>query len=169
MPVLRVMCFSFGGIEHDVARLDRNLAALGDRHAGAREHVDAFLEAVVQCGPRGLSPGFGPANFGEAQNVTREPISPDTVSSEVRPGKPEPLGFRLLETAVPSAHLSQVLDLGRAALHRVELRERSRPPRVAMASAISASMRWPFSTVACCGLPNQPVGAIERMSVSTGW
>src|SRR5258707_10963037 len=40
---------------------------------------------------------------------------------------------------------------------------------LAMASAMAVSMRSPFSTVACSGRPYQPVGAIERMSVSTGW
>src|SRR4029077_21202830 len=43
------------------------------------------------------------------------------------------------------------------------------PASRAIASATAAIMRRPFSAVACCGLPNQPVGAIERMSVSTGW
>jgi hypothetical protein len=53
-------------------------------------------------------------------------------------------------------------------LHRVELPENF--PRIARDSVGNVGeMRFPFSAVACCGLPNQPVGAIERTSVSTGW
>src|ERR1700730_6264314 len=40
---------------------------------------------------------------------------------------------------------------------------------LAIESATAFNMRWPFSTVACCGLPYHPVGAMERTSVSTGW
>jgi hypothetical protein len=61
----------------------------------------------------------------------------------------------LFISAVPPCTASSCLKMSVASL--------------AIASAMSVSMRAPFSAVACCGLPNQPVAAIERMSVSTGW
>src|SRR5665647_2063798 len=82
-------------------------------------------------------------------------------------GQAQPLGVRLFQqprhyTACRSCLISAVPPWIASSCRKVSVASR------AMASAISASMRTPFSAVACCGLPNQPVGAIERMSVSTG-
>ena len=40
---------------------------------------------------------------------------------------------------------------------------------LAIAFAISSSIPLPLAAVACCGVPYQPVGAMHRISVSTGW
>src|SRR5262249_44592300 len=57
----------------------------------------------------------------------REPISPDTGSSELRPGRPRRLASDCLINraigSLPSTDFPQVLDLGGAALHGVELAE----------------------------------------------
>src|SRR5688500_15849523 len=77
------------------------------------------------CGPRGGSPGFGTA-ISAMRKVTREPIAPDTGSSEVRPGRPSFFAsdcFSSRAISSPLADLPQLLDLAGAALHRVELAE----------------------------------------------
>src|SRR4051812_9133326 len=61
----------------------------------------------------------------------REPISPETGSSETRPGSPRRFASDcLISLAIlsrppvaPSARMPQMLDLRRAALHRIELAE----------------------------------------------
>src|ERR1700686_4869452 len=62
----------------------------------------------------------------------REPISPETGSRELRAGSPRRLASDCLislamsfspPTVTPSARVSQMLDLRRAALHRIELAE----------------------------------------------
>jgi hypothetical protein len=54
-------------------------------------------------------------------------------------------------------------------LHGLELaKDVARLGGDGIGDAMAASIAWPFSALACCGEPNQPVGAIERMSVSTG-
>src|SRR6266508_6982592 len=79
-----------------------------------------------RCGPRGLSPGFG-TGISAIRNVTREPISPETGSSELRPGSPRRFASDCFNSRAiaspPSFHLPQALDLGGAALHGVELRK----------------------------------------------
>src|SRR5689334_13055668 len=82
-----------------------------------------------RCGPRGGSPGLGTASSA-IRNVTFDPIAPDTGSSEVRPGSPsffasDCLSSRAISSPLSavSAHLPQLLDLARRALHRVELLE----------------------------------------------
>ena len=76
-----------------------------------------------RCGPRGASPGSRHRDLGDAERCTREPISPDTGLERGAPGQAEPLRFRLLEQPRHHHHLPQMLDLGGAALHRVELAE----------------------------------------------
>src|SRR5215204_5602986 len=77
-----------------------------------------------RCGPRGGSPGFGGA-ISAMRKVTREPIAPDTGSSEVRPGRPSFFASDCFKSRAisppPSTDLPQLLDLARAALHHVEL------------------------------------------------
>src|ERR1044072_7821926 len=76
-----------------------------------------------RCGPRGGSPGLGTASSA-MRNVTLEPIAPDTGSSEVRPGRPSFFASDCLSRRAigsTSTYLPKLLDLARAALHRVEL------------------------------------------------
>src|SRR5258707_2999151 len=81
-----------------------------------------------RCGPRGLSPGCT-AGISAIRKLMREPISPDTGSSAVRPGRPRRFACACLSSVAItspdhftlSLHLPQALDLGGAALHGVEL------------------------------------------------
>src|SRR5450631_3720685 len=67
----------------------------------------------------------------------------------------QPATFRCLISAVPPWAWSSMLNMSVASF--------------AIASAISLSIFTPLATVACCGEPYQPVSAMVRMSVSTGW
>src|SRR5579871_815877 len=75
-----------------------------------------------KCGPR-LAPGCGTAIVA-IRTEQREPTSPEIGSSDERPGSPRCLAVSwLISRAMVSARVPQLLDLGGAALHRVELTE----------------------------------------------
>ena len=87
----------------------------------------------------------------------REPISPETGSQRGASGQTETLRLGLLEqprhhTACRKCLISAVPPCTASSWRKISVAS------LAMASAMSASMRAPFSAVACCGLPNQPVG-----------
>src|SRR4051794_25703833 len=73
-----------------------------------------------RCGPR-LAPGCGTATVA-IRTEQREPTSPEIGSTDERPGRPRRLAVSwLINRAMASARVPQLLDLGGAALHRVEL------------------------------------------------
>jgi hypothetical protein len=54
-----------GRDEHHIARLDRDLAAFRVRRSLPRQHVDAFLEAVVKMRAARLVTQLRDGNFGD--------------------------------------------------------------------------------------------------------
>src|SRR5262249_20785216 len=152
--------------QHNVAGLDRDVATLGAVHAGAAQDIDAFLEAVVEMRSTRLVARLRHRDLGDAEADARTDLARHRLERSAA-RQAEPPGIRLVEqprhqvtcrkrltSAVPPCTASSCLKISLASR--------------AIASEMSLSMRSPFSAVACCGLPNQPVGAIERTSVSTG-
>src|SRR5262247_1761444 len=155
-----------GRDEHNVAGRDRDLAALGRRHALPRQHVDAFLEPVVQVRTALGGARCGWWNLGDAEGHARADVAGDRLERHA-PRKAEPLRFLLLQQP---RHQRTCRRCRTSAGPPCTASSSPKMAEVSPAifSAMSSSMRIPFSAVACCGLPNQPAGAIERMSVSTG-
>src|SRR5262249_9046424 len=145
--------------QHDVARLNRNFAALGNRRARTLQDVDAFLEAVVQMRTARRGAVLWHCNFGDAERHIRA----DCARHRFERGAPrhaELLRLILLEQSRHQLTCRSCL-ISRGAPCTASSCRKMSPASLAMASAISVSILLPFSAVACCGLPNQPVGAIE--------
>src|SRR5437879_2515665 len=135
--------------------------------ADAGQNVNTFFELVMLVRATRSFARLRDRNLGKAQRDTaRAPFAGDDFQ-RFAAGKTELLGLGLRKHA---SHQRALLNVFISAM----------PPRsssscanisvdfAAMESATAVSMRCAFSTVAPCGLPYQPVGAIERTSVKTG-
>src|SRR5438477_1214605 len=76
--------------------------------------------SLWKCRPRGLSPGCGTAISTSRSVTAREPVSPETISSERRPGRPSSFASAGVTTRAMSARDLEMLDLCRAALRFVQ-------------------------------------------------
>src|SRR5215470_12743781 len=145
--------------EDDVPLLDRDLAALRTGRPLPRQHIDAFLEALMEMRTARAVGGLRHRDFGDAEGHPRSDLARHRLERAAA-GQPEPLGFRLLQQprhqpACLSSRISAVPPCTASSWRKMAAAS------AAIAAAISASMRRPLSAVACWGLPNHPVGAIE--------
>src|SRR4029079_7554915 len=153
--------------EDDVARLDRELAALGMRRPLTGQYIDAFLELAVEMRSAWFVAGLRHRDFRDAEGHAGSDLSTHRLERGT-PRQCQTLRLGLLEQTRHQPTCLSCLSSALPPCTASSWRKIAAASR-AMASAISPTMRWPFSALACCGAPNQPVGAIERMSVSTGW
>src|SRR5262249_45214373 len=152
--------------EHHIARSDANIATFGNGAARPAQDVNAFLEAVMQMRAARRVARFCRRDFDDAHCDARSGLAGDRLERHAS-RQLETLGRGGLEQARHYPTCRSCLISAVPPCTASSCRKTSRASR-AIVSAMSASMRFPFFAVACCGLPNQPVGAIERMSVSTG-
>ena len=105
--------------QHDVAGLDGELAALRERRAGALEHVDAFLVAVMAVRPAQWLALLRHRDFDDPEGDARADLARHHLEGAARPGSPSRLPLLLRD---PPRHRVTLFRFAafRHALHRGE-------------------------------------------------
>src|SRR5581483_2175781 len=156
------------GNQDRVAGAQLVVAAVGLGAPLSRQHVDALLGVGMKMTPAGRVARIRHGDLDAPQRHGLRAARARHDLERAPPGEPELARLRGLDDARHQSATFRCLTSAVPPCASSSMRKSSLAS-FAMASAMSASIFTPLSTVACSGAPYQPVGAMVRMSRSTGW